>query len=233
MIIEDAFEVPVPVAEAWSTLLDLPRVVPCLPGASLESADGDEFTGRVKVKLGPIQLTYAGTGRFLERDDVAHRAVIEGVGKDVRGGGTAKALVTATMLDKGDYTEVSVVTDFTVTGKPAQFGRGIMQDVSTRLLNQFSANLSDQLTQERTPEAGPVAAAPAAGLSEPAPAARPGLTDGSRPVAARGGSAGELNLVRVVGPALVKRLVPVVAAAMAALALVIMLRRRSRRGGAA
>jgi carbon monoxide dehydrogenase subunit G len=149
MRIENVFAVPVAVDEAWNVLVDLPRVAPCLPGASLEDADGDEFAGRVKVKLGPIQLTYAGKGRFVERDDTAHRAVIEGAGKDTKGGGTAKALITTTMSDHGGETTVTVVTDLTITGRPAQFGRGMMQDVGTKLVNQFAANLSARLAHDR------------------------------------------------------------------------------------
>lgn len=147
MQIENTFMIDVPIDEAWPTLLDVQRIAPCFPGASVEQVEGDTFAGRVKVKLGPVQMTYAGTGRFLERDAVAKRAVIEGAGKDTRGTSTAKALVTTTLLDRGERTEVTVVTDFSVTGKPAQFGRGVMQDVSAKLVTQFAAALSAQLAE--------------------------------------------------------------------------------------
>lgn len=169
MQIENSFMIDVPVDEAWPILLDVEQVAPCFPGATVDSVDGDTFAGKVKVKLGPVQMTYAGTGRFVERDEPAKRAVIEGAGKDTRGTSTAKALVTATLLSNGDRTEVTVVTDFSITGKPAQFGRGVMQDVSAKLVGQFATNLSVMLAVERGP------AASAAGSVAPAPAmpARP------------------------------------------------------------
>jgi carbon monoxide dehydrogenase subunit G len=225
MKIENVFAVPVPVTEAWNVLLDLPRVVPCLPGASLESSDGDEFVGKVKVKLGPVQLTYSGKGRFIERDEPAHRAVIEGAAKD-KGGSTAKALITTTMSDNGDETTVRVVTDLTVTGKPAQFGRGVMQDVSAKLLNQFAANLSAQLTQERTGETSPEpAAAPTTGGQ---PSRQPTAASESSTAVPRSSQADALDLLETAGPALLKRLLPALAALIVAIALISVLRRRAR-----
>ncbi|KGN38280.1 SRPBCC family protein [Knoellia subterranea] len=131
------FTVPAGVDEVWETLLDLERVGGCFPGATVTEVTDDGFSGTVKVKLGPIALVYAGSGSFLERDAAAHRAVIDARGKDKRGNGTAGAKVTMQLTPDGDATQVDVVTDLAITGKPAQFGRGVMQDVSDKLLRQF------------------------------------------------------------------------------------------------
>jgi carbon monoxide dehydrogenase subunit G len=167
--------VPVPIDEAWRVLMDVERIAPCMPGAALDSVTGDDFTGRVKVKLGPINLTYQGKASFIERDEVAHRAVIDARGKDQRGNGTAAAVVTATLAAEGSVTRVDVLTDLNITGRPAQFGRGVMTDVGNKLLGQFADKLSAQLASgdagvadQEPAEAGPVAkaAATAAGAVE-------------------------------------------------------------------
>jgi carbon monoxide dehydrogenase subunit G len=140
------FTVPASVDDAWAAFNDLERIAPCFPGASLSSYDGESFEGLVKVKLGPISLQYAGKGRFVERDEAAHRAVIEAKGKDKRGNGTAAATISATLASAGDSaTSVSVTTDLSITGKPAQFGRGVMQDVSDKLLGQFASCLETKM----------------------------------------------------------------------------------------
>jgi carbon monoxide dehydrogenase subunit G len=143
--LENSFTVPVPVDEAWRVLLDIERIAPCMPGAALDSVDGDDFTGRVKVKLGPINLTYQGKASFVEKDEAAHRAVIDARGKDQRGNGTAAATVTATLAAEGSITRVDVLTDLNITGRPAQFGRGVMTDVGNKLLGQFADKLAAQL----------------------------------------------------------------------------------------
>jgi carbon monoxide dehydrogenase subunit G len=145
MQLENSFTVPVPVDEAWRVLLDIERVAPCMPGAALDSVDGDNFTGRVKVKLGPINLTYQGKASFVEKDEAAHRAVIDARGKDQRGNGTAAAIVTAKLAAEGPITRVDVLTDLNITGRPAQFGRGVMTDVGNKLLGQFADKLAAQL----------------------------------------------------------------------------------------
>src|SRR4051812_48208301 len=116
-----------------------------MPGAALDTVDGDDFTGRVKVKLGPINLTYQGKASFIEKDEAAHRAVIDARGKDQRGNGTAAAVVTAKLAAEGSITRVDVVTDLNITGRPAQFGRGVMTDVGNKLLGQFADKLAAQL----------------------------------------------------------------------------------------
>jgi carbon monoxide dehydrogenase subunit G len=143
--LENSFTVPVPVDEAWRVLLDIERIAPCMPGAALDSVDGDDFTGRVKVKLGPINLTYQGKASFIEKDEAAHKAVIDARGKDQRGNGTAAAIVTAKLAAEGAITRVDVLTDLNITGRPAQFGRGVMTDVGNKLLGQFADKLAAQL----------------------------------------------------------------------------------------
>jgi carbon monoxide dehydrogenase subunit G len=143
--LENSFTVPVPIDEAWRVLLDIERIAPCMPGAALDSVTGDDFTGRVKVKLGPINLTYQGKASFVEKDEAAHKAVIDGRGKDQRGNGTAAALITAQLKAEGDTTRVDVLTDLNITGRPAQFGRGVMTDVGNKLLGQFADKLAAQL----------------------------------------------------------------------------------------
>jgi carbon monoxide dehydrogenase subunit G len=143
--LENSFTVPVPVDEAWRVLLDIERIAPCMPGAALDTVDGDDFTGRVKVKLGPINLTYQGKASFIEKDEAAHKAVIDARGKDQRGNGTAAAVVTAKLAAEGSITRVDVLTDLNITGRPAQFGRGVMTDVGNKLLGQFADKLAAQL----------------------------------------------------------------------------------------
>ena len=145
MQLENSFTVPVPIDEAWRVLLDIERIAPCMPGAALDTVDGDDFTGRVKVKLGPINLTYQGKASFIEKDEAAHKAVIDARGKDQRGNGTAAAVVTAKLAAEGSITRVDVLTDLNITGRPAQFGRGVMTDVGNKLLGQFADKLAAQL----------------------------------------------------------------------------------------
>ena len=140
------FTVPAPVEETWAAFNDLESVAGCFPGATVTSVEGDDFKGSCKVKLGPISLVYTGSGTFTERDEAAHRLVMEAKGKDKRGNGTAGATVTAVLSSAAPAsTDVEVVTDLAITGKPAQFGRGMMQDVSDKLLGQFVACLESKV----------------------------------------------------------------------------------------
>ncbi|SEP00402.1 SRPBCC family protein [Trujillonella endophytica] len=173
MQLENSFTVPVPIDEAWRVLLDIERIAPCMPGAALDSVTGDDFTGRVKVKLGPINLTYQGKASFVEKDEAAHRAVIDARGKDQRGNGTAAAVVTATLAAEGSVTRVDVLTDLNITGRPAQFGRGVMTDVGNKLLGQFADKLAAQLGEgdaqgdaDRAESAAATAAATVSGAAE-------------------------------------------------------------------
>ena len=137
MQITDTFRVEVPVEQAWNVLLDVERIAPCMPGAQLQEVEGDEYRGIVKIKVGPITAQYKGAARILEADEAARRIVLKGEGRDTRGQGNASATVTALLAESGGGTDVSIDTDLQVTGKVAQFGRGVMADVSTKLLGQF------------------------------------------------------------------------------------------------
>jgi carbon monoxide dehydrogenase subunit G len=141
------FSVPAQMDEAWNAFNDLEGLAPCFPGATITSVEGDEFSGSVKIKLGPIALVYNGSGRYVERNDAERRVVIEARGKDKRGNGTATATVTAKFAGNGDQTQIEVFTDLAITGKPAQFGRGVISDVSDKLLNQFVSCVSDRFAQ--------------------------------------------------------------------------------------
>ena len=135
------FTVAVPVEQAWDVLTDVEGIAPCLPGAELTGVDGGTYQGQVKVKVGPITAQYKGTASFAEKDEAARRVVLKASGRDTRGQGTASATVTAAMAEEAGSTTVSIVTDLSVSGRVAQFGRGVMADVSARLLEQFVHNL--------------------------------------------------------------------------------------------
>ena len=152
------FTVPLDVEETWSHFNDIGSLAECFPGATVTEFDGDSFSGSCKVKLGPIALVYNGSGKFVEKDEAAHRFVVDAKGKDKRGNGTAGAHVTLSMEETDGSTEVTVVTDLAITGKPAQFGRGVMQDVSDKLLGQFVACLEERFVAG---DAGADEAAPA------------------------------------------------------------------------
>jgi uncharacterized protein len=179
-----SFTVPASVAETWSTFEDIESVAGCFPGATVTEHDGDDFKGTCKVKLGPIALTYSGSGTFVEKDRSAGRFVIEAKGKDKRGNGTAGAHVTAQLTEEGTSTKVDVTTDLAITGKPAQFGRGVMQDVSDKLLNQFVACLEQRMGRE-APAVAP--AEPAAAVPDPATAAVPDPATAAVPEASAAG----------------------------------------------
>ena len=166
MDLTHSFTVPTSVDDAWALFMDLEKVGGCFPGATVTEVRDDGFAGTVKVKLGPIALLYTGTGSFVERDDAAHRAVIEAKGKDKRGNGTAGATVTIELSPDGTGTRADVVTDLAVTGKPAQFGRGVMQDVSDKLLMAFIACIESRLGEGGSVGEGG-AAEPAAAAAEP------------------------------------------------------------------
>ncbi len=165
------FSVPAPVDEAWNAFNDLEGLAPCFPGATITSVEGDEFAGSVKIKLGPISLMYNGSGRYVERNDADRRVVIEARGKDKRGNGTATATVTASFAESDGQTDVEVLTDLVITGKPAQFGRGVISDVSDKLLDQFvscvSGRFADGPGGTATEESAASMVAPAS--AEPTP----------------------------------------------------------------
>jgi uncharacterized protein len=247
MELDNSFTVPVPPDQAWDVLLDVKRIAPCMPGATVDEVDGDVVNGRIKVKVGPVSLTYKGTAKFIERDPEAHVVVLEAAGKETRGAGTASATVRASMAPdaSGNGTDVTMHTSMNVTGRPAQFGRGVMVEVGGKLVEQFAANLAKLIVGGEGPAEGsgpgggasvvPAAAASGVdGASAPAVTAEAPSGNGSaaatpvavttngpvangtgEPVASAPAPAQEdsLNLVKLVGPAIVKRLIPVVAGA--------------------
>jgi uncharacterized protein len=146
MELEHSFVIPVPPEQAWPVLLDVERVAPCMPGATVDSVDGDVVKGRIKVKVGPVAMTYTGTARFTERDEQTRSITLEASGKETRGAGTASATVRSSLADEGGQTRVVVHTTMNVTGRPAQFGRGVMAEVSGRIIEKFAANLAVLLT---------------------------------------------------------------------------------------
>jgi uncharacterized protein len=240
--LQHSFSVPIGVEEAWEAFTDIERIAPCLPGAAITSVDGDEFTGTAKVKLGPISLQYAGKGTWVSRDQSTYSAVIEAQGKDKRGNGTAGATISAHLEPDGTSTRVVVDTELKITGRPAQFGRGVIQDVGSKLLDQFAACLATRLAEPAPAAAAaastavPEGAAHAATAEGPGPvpsAAAPVSTAATQKPAYPGPVTGapapepvELDLGGVVGPVLLKRLAPVGAALVAVLLLVRRLRRR-------
>ncbi|MCW2891221.1 MAG: hypothetical protein JWO75_710 [Actinomycetia bacterium] len=224
MQLESAFKVPVPVDVAWNTLLDYPRLARCMPGATVTEVTGDDVLGQVKVKLGPVSITYQGKVTFTEKDEARHRIVASAAGREVRGSGTASAQVTAVMTDAGGATEVRVLTDLNITGKPAQFGRSVVAEVSERLIGQFAENLAREL---ETGKSGTVTGASGTAASGTAPAGASAPAEQATPQSAP--PAGDsLDLLRLVGGPVAKRLAPVltVLTTLAAIALV----RRLRRG---
>jgi carbon monoxide dehydrogenase subunit G len=163
MELEHSFTVPVPPERAWDVLLDVQRVAPCMPGASLDSVDGDDIKGRIKVRVGPISMTYAGTAHFGHRDNETGVIVMEASGKETRGAGTASATVRSQLQGENGHTKVVVRTSLNVTGRPAQFGRGVMAEVGGKLIGIFADNLAAMLAADS--DTGPGSAA---GSSSPA-----------------------------------------------------------------
>jgi carbon monoxide dehydrogenase subunit G len=178
MELEHSFTIPVSPEQAWQVLLDVERVAPCMPGATVDSVDGDVIKGRIKVKVGPVSLTYSGSAQFTERDEQARSVTLEASGKETRGSGTAAATVRSTLHDEGGgQTRVVVHTTMSVTGRPAQFGRGVMAEVGGRIIERFATNLAAQLAGGSLPEAGlatPNGAGPGAAAPGPAAAAGDG-----------------------------------------------------------
>jgi uncharacterized protein len=191
MKINNEFTVGAPIQQAWDTMLNLERIAPCLPGAAIqEEKDEGEYDGTMKVKIGPITANYKGTVKFEEVDEDNHRAVLQATGRDARGQGTASATIISTLQEEGDGTKVSVETDMKLTGRAAQFGRGIAQDVATKMLDQFSSCLEEEIT------GGPEEGAAATATAEPT-GEESGSRDGSQqqeapPAAAAGGTAGRV-----------------------------------------
>ena len=225
MKLENEFTVPAPVDQAWAVLLDVERVAPCLPGAAIEGSDGDEHTGTMTIKIGPITARYKGTVRIEESDADARRAVMRAQARDSRGQGTAAATITSTMEEVEGGTRVHVETDMRVTGPAAQFGRGVLQDVSAKLMGRFADCLAEEM-------AGAPASGVASGEDDASerPEPPPGPAGDSAEAAARPPErrAPEvLDLGEASRGAVLKRVAPV---AVLMAALIVILGIRSRRG---
>jgi carbon monoxide dehydrogenase subunit G len=246
MEMDHSFTVPVSPDRAWDVLLDVERIAPCMPGATVDEFDGEVVTGRIKVKVGPVSLTYRGTAKFTERDADAKVIVLDASGKETRGAGTASATVRATLESEsgGAATKATMHTTMNVTGRPAQFGRGVMVEVGGKLVEQFAQNLRQLIADGGTAApaeagagAGAEAGAGGTATAEEGADADPSPGDQARtsvsPVASSAPSAAatstatvpqaaaqadSINLIRLVGPALLKRAIPV-AAGLAVLAL--------------
>jgi carbon monoxide dehydrogenase subunit G len=216
--LDNTFTVPVPPEQAWHVLLDVERIAPCMPGASVTSVEGDEVAGQVKVKLGPLSLSYKGTAKFTEKDQASHTIAIVASGKETRGAGTASATVHASLkpADTEGETLVSIHTSLNVTGRPAQFGRSLLPEVSGKLIAQFAANLealieADAAGETASAEGTTAEGAAQSGSAETAVALRP--------------QEDSLNLIKLVGGPVLKRVIPVAAIA----ALLAIFRHRIRR----
>jgi carbon monoxide dehydrogenase subunit G len=255
MEMDHSFTVPVPPDRAWDVLLDVERIAPCMPGATVDEFDGEVVTGRIKVKVGPVSLTYRGTAKFTERDPDAKVIVLEASGKETRGAGTASATVRASLEPEsaGEATKATMHTTMNVTGRPAQFGRGVMVEVGGKLVEQFAKNLAQMISSDGAAADGGAAGgasasagnggaatasqgtataetgAPASGSAEPETVV-PVMTTTSVPPIHQHQQDDSINLIKLVGPALLKRVVPVVIG-LAGLALLgARLRRLFRRG---
>jgi carbon monoxide dehydrogenase subunit G len=251
MELTNDFRVGVPVERAWDVLTDVERIAPCMPGAQLQEVEGDDYRGVVKVKVGPITAQYKGTATFVEQDEAGGKMVLQAEGRDTRGQGNAKATITATMTADGDGTAVSVVTDLTVTGRVAQFGRGVMADVSAKLLGQFVDCLESKLLagdggDAGSADAGAASSAGAGGSSgghgpldvasegAAAAAAIDAAGDGASSVRKIDSAEAEpVDLLDAAGNPVVKRALPVVAGLTVLWLLSVFFRRRRRRRKAA
>jgi carbon monoxide dehydrogenase subunit G len=230
MELTNDFKVGVPVERAWEVLTDLERIAPCMPGAQLQEIEGDEHRGIIKVKVGPITAQYKGTARFVERDQAARRAVVRAEGRETRGQGNASATITASLEESDGGTAVSVVTDLSITGKVAQLGRGVLADVSAKLLDQFVAALEqDVLSADH--DAGPVVEPEAAAAAEPEEVAsvvshNPGTAPVHRTIDSPEPT--PVDLLDTAGAPIAKRVAPV-AAVLAVLWLLRLFLRRRRK----
>jgi carbon monoxide dehydrogenase subunit G len=255
MQLENTFTIDAPIEKAWEALNTPQTIAPCFPGATLTEYEADTFTGTVKVKLGPISLTYKGKGVYKERDDAAHRVVIDASGRDSRGNGTAEATVTGTMTADGpDKTAVTMVTDMKITGRPAQFGRGVISDVADKIIGQFASCVASKLQAGDAPAAAESTEDSSSEGSAPVPAAVSGSASGSGAASSNGTTGGAaatatapvtaprpaaastapmkseidaIDLLDTAGAPVIKRLAPVVGG-VGLLLLVIFLIRRIR-----
>lgn len=242
MRLDHEFTVPAPPEKVWKAVTNPESVAPCMPGATLTKVEGETFTGTVKVKLGPISLLYKGSGEYLEADEKAHKIVIKASGKDTRGSGTAAATVTVTLTDEGGHTKGTVSTDLNVTGRPAQFGRGMISEVGGKILDQFAGNLAERLGAEEkpaaeaaaapetaAPTATPAAETPVAQAKPASPVGEPAKPKLEAVKPASQSQAEAIDLFEYAGSSVVKRLVPVLGGAAVFLIVLAIIRAIRRR----
>ena len=228
MKIEDQFRVDVPIDEAWKVLLDLERIAPCLPGAQLTEVEGDEYRGTVKIKVGPITAQYKGVAKIVEADEANHKVVLQAEGRDTRGQGNASAAVVATLVEEGTGTVVKIDTDLNITGKVAQFGRGVMADVSSKLLGQFADNLKKDVLSG-SPNSASEAPTVADGPTEAGTAPTDGGAKESGPRKIESKEAEPIDLMDAAGGSEGKRVIPLLAGLVALLALRSIFKRRKKK----
>ena len=232
--LDNSFTVPVPPEQAWEVLLDVERIAPCMPGASVLSVDGDSVEGQVKVKLGPLSLTYKGTAKFVEKDQANHTIVLDASGKETRGAGTASASVNAVLKpgEAAGSTTATIHTSLNVTGRPAQFGRSLLPEISGKLIAQFAENLAAMISaggasESAAPDAGDDSEADSAAAAAVAIGAAPGHAATAQAAAPAPKQEEHLNAFKFVVVPILKRVVPVAAIAAG---VAVVLRRLLRRG---
>jgi len=228
MELSNEFRVPVPVDEAWAVLTDVERIAPCMPGAQLQEVEGDEYRGIVKVKVGPITAQYKGKAKFVELDAASKRAVLLAEGRETRGQGNATATITASLEADGEGTQVHVLTDLAVTGRVAQFGRGVLADVSAKLLDQFVACLESDVLSGEAVDTVPADTTgngerPEQPVAMEAPATIAAPASGPRQIESRPAEA--VDLLQTAGTPVAKRLLPLVAVGFL---ILLFLRRRKK-----
>ncbi|HVM52865.1 MAG TPA: SRPBCC family protein [Acidimicrobiales bacterium] len=229
MELSNEFTVAAPVDQAWAVLTDLERIAPCMPGAQLTEVEGDEYRGNVKVKVGPITAQYKGAASFVSRDDSAHVAVLKAEGRDTRGQGNASATITARLVSEGAGTKVTVDTDLTITGKVAQMGRGVLADVSAKLLGQFVESLERDVLAGAAPPSAAGNGAEAAPTEQHVADAPPMAEPAAEPGGVRKVDSAEarpVDLLDAAGAPVAKRVGPIIGVLVVVLWL---LRRRRKR----
>lgn len=215
MDLTNEFTVHLPIDRAWALLTDIERIAPCMPGAQLTGVEGDTYSGLVKIKLGPVTAQYTGTAAFDSKDDAAHVGVLRAAGRDSHGQGNASALITASLEAQGDQTKVSVHTDLTITGKVAQFGRGVILDVSAKLLGQFVQCLESSLVSEITvPDI-------ASGQPAEVPSGRPADVAPGQPA-----EVAPLDLASIARGAVLKRAIPALIVVAVIVAIIVWIANR-------
>ena len=233
MELSNEFVVPAAIDAAWVVLTDVERIAPCMPGARLEEVDGEDYKGVVKVKVGPVTVEYKGTARFIELDPAKHKAVLRASGRETRGQGNATATVTAQLSSEGEATRVSVLTELDITGRVAQFGRGMLADVSNKLLGQFVDRLeSDVLGSLSGSDTGADAPHPSTGGSTANGASATGAagdTPASTQPPAVTNHDDTLDLGRLMGASLLKKVVAPIGALLLGVALFLRRRRKAAR----